>query len=82
MQYEIDQAHDIRRIAHALETMVERRVDTPFNVDKLIIEIMESLKDEEAKDKETDDEYQVTEGWIMALEWVLARIETLNKGTT
>lgn len=81
MQYEIDQARDIRRIANALEGMKERRIKTPFYLDTLKVEIMVCLKEEEQKlanELEAEDDDGATQGWIEALEWVLARIEDLN----
>ena len=66
----IDQARDIRRIAHALEAMNERRIKTPFNEDKLIVQIMVCLKEEEQKladQLEAEDDDGATQGWIEAL---------------
>ena len=77
----IDQARDIRRIAHALEAMNERRVKTPFNEDKLIVQIMVCLKEEEQKladQLEAEDDDGATQGWIEALEWVLATIARMK----
>ena len=81
MQYEIDQARDIRRIANALEGIKERRIKTTLNVYTLKVEIMVCLKEEEQKlanELEAEDDDGATQGWIEALEWVLARIEDLN----